>query len=145
MARTITSADGVLLIGSQDFALATFQVQGFMADAAWAFDESEIAQHVRGVDGKLSGGFVYSDLPFTISLQADSNAIDVFDSIVLASKANKTIYRLSGVLTLNSLGKSFTMTRGILTRYTPGPTGQRVLQGSTYQIQWEEILPTPLV
>lgn len=145
MARTITAADGVLVLGSADFGLAAFQVQGFMADAAWAFEESDIAQTIRGVDGKLSGGFVFGDLPFNISLQADSNAIDKFDAIVLASKATRTVYRISGTLTLPAVGKSFTMTNGILTRYTPGATGQRVLQGSTYTIQWEEVLPTPLV
>ena len=145
MARTITSADAVLILGSADFGLAAFQVQGFMADAAWAFEETDIAETVRGVDGKLSGGFVFGDLPFAISLQADSNAIDKFEALTLASKAQKTVYRVSGTLTIPAVGKSFTMTRGILTRYTPGPTGQRVLQGSTYTIQWEEVLPTPLV
>lgn len=145
MSRTITSADAVLILSSSDFALAAFQVQGFQADAAWAFEDADIAQHVRGVDGKLSGGFIYGDLPMTISLQADSSSIDVFEALVLASKASKTVYRVNGVLTLNSVGKSFTMSRGILTRYTSGPTGQKVLQGSAYTIQWEDVLPTPLV
>lgn len=143
--RAITSADSVYIISSQDFALAAIQIQGYAADAAFATDETDTAEVLLGVDGKMSAGWVPRMYPQTITLQADSPSIDIFDGIVLAQDANKAIYRLSGVITLPGTQRSYTLSRGVLTRHTVIPGAQRVLQPRTFTITWESILPTPLV
>lgn len=143
--RTITSADSVFILSSNDFALAAIQIQGFAADAAFATDETDTAEVLLGVDGKMSAGWVPRTYPQTITLQADSPSIDVFDSIVLAQDANRTVYRLNAVITIPGTQRSYTMTRGVLNRHTVMPGAQRVLQPRTFTITWESVLPTPLV
>lgn len=143
--RTITSADSVFILSSNDFVLAATPIQGFAADAAFATDETDTAEVVLGVDGKMSAGWVPRMYPQTITLQADSPSIDVFDSIVLAQDANRTVYRLNAVITIPGTQRSYTMTRGVLNRHTVMPGAQRVLQPRTFTITWESILPTPLV
>ena len=145
MSRTITSADSVFIIGSDDFALAATQIEGYAADAAFAMDAQETAEVVLGVDGKMSGGWVPRMYTQTITLQADSPSIDIFDAIVLAQDANKTVYRLSGTITLPGTERSYTLSRGMLTSYTAMPDAQRTLQPRTFVITWENVLPTPLV
>ena len=145
MARTITSADSVFILSSADFALAATQIQGYAADAAFATDEADTAEVVLGVDGVMSAGWVPRMYRQTITLQADSPSIDIFDGIVLAQDANRTVFRLGGVITLPGTERSYTLSRGVLNRHTSIPTAQRTLQPRTFTITWESILPTPLV
>ena len=145
MARTITSADSVFILSSADFALAATQIQGYAADAAFATDEVDTAETVLGVDKVLSAGWVPRTYTQTITLQADSSSIDLFDALVLAQDAATTIFRLGGVITLPGTERSYTLSRGVLKRYTVMPVAQRVLQPRTFVIEWESILPTPLV
>jgi len=143
--RTITSADSVFILSSADFALAATQIQGYAADAAFATDEADTAEVVLGVDGVMSAGWVPRMYTQTITLQADSASIDLFDGIVLAQDANKTVFRLGGVITLPGTQRSYTLSRGVLSRYTSIPNAQRSLQPRTFTITWESVLPTPLV
>jgi hypothetical protein len=142
--RTITSADSVFVLSSADFALAAIQIQGFAADAAFSVDGADTAETSLGVDGKLSAGWVPRAYTQTITLQADSSSRDVFDGIILAQDANRTIYRLNAVITMPGLQRTYTMGRGVLNRVDIMPNAQRVLQPTTYTITWETVLPTPL-
>lgn len=143
--RSITSADSVYVISSSDFALAAIQIQGYAADAAFATDEAATAEVLLGIDGKMSAGWVPRTYPQTITLQADSPSIDIFDAIVLAQDAGRIIFRLGGVITIPGAHRSYTMSRGVLTSHTVMPGAQRILQPRTFTITWESILPTPLV
>jgi hypothetical protein len=143
--RTITSADSVFILSSADFALAATQIQGYAADAAFAMDETDAAEVIQGVDGVMSAGWVPRMYPQTITLQADSTSIDLFEGILLAQDANKTVFRLGGVVTMPGTQRSYTMSRGVLTRFSAMPTAQRTLQPRTFTITWESVLPTPLV
>ncbi len=144
MSRTITSADGTFILSSADIALAATEIGGWAADAAWAFDNVNMAETILGVDGKLSAGWVPRAYQMTVTIMPDSDAIEVFNAFQLACDASKTVYRLNGVLTLPGLGRSFMMTRGVLQNYTPVPTGQKVLQAQTFQIMWEGVKPVPI-
>lgn len=142
--RSITSADGTLVFSSDDLALAAVQIQGFSADAAWAMGDTEVAQTVRGVDGRLSAGFVYGDYSMTITLMPDSESTSVFDAIMTGGVSGRAVYRINGVLTLPSNGYTYNLTRGIVTTGRIMPDGQRVLQPRTWTIMWERVLPVPI-
>ena len=97
-----------------------------------------------GVDGTLSAGWVPRPYVKTVTLQADSSSRDVMDAIVAAQDANRTIYRLNGVITLPGNQRSYSLARGVLSQHQPMPDGQRILQPTTYQITWERVIPVPL-
>ncbi len=142
--RTITSADSTFVISSADFALAATIIEGYAADAAFAMESAQTAETVMGVDGKLSAGWVPRPYVQTITLQADSPSRDVFDAIVAAQDAGRTIYRLNGVTTLPGNKRSYTQSRGVLSQHQAMPDGQRVLQPTVYQITWERVIPVPI-
>lgn len=142
--RTITSADSTFVISSADFALAATIVEGYAADAAFAMDSVATAETSLGVDGKLSAGWVPRSYLQTITLQPDSPSRPIFDGIVLAQDAARTVFRLNGVITLPGNQYSHGMSRGVLKQITPMATAQKILQPMTYQIEWEKVLPVPL-
>lgn len=142
--RTITSADATFVLSSADFALAAVILEGYAADAAFTTDNADTAETVLGVDGKLSAGWVPRSYNQTITLAADSPSRSLFDSLVGAQDAARTIYRLNGVITLPGNQYSYSMTRGVLKNYSAIPSAQRVLQPMTFVIEWESILPVPI-
>lgn len=142
--RTITSADATFVISSSDFALAAVILEGYAADAAFAMDNVATAETSLGVDGKLSAGWVPRSYPQTITLQPDSPSRPIFNAIVGAQDAARTVFRLNGVITLPGNQYSHAMNRGVLKNITPMANAQRILQPMTFQIEWESVTTIPL-
>lgn len=142
--RTITSADATFVLSSADFALAATVLEGYAADAAFATDNSDTAETSLGVDGKLSAGWVPRSYNQTITLQPDSPSRPIFDLIVGAQDAARTVFRLNGVINLPGNQYSYNLSRGVLKNYSSIPSAQRVLQPMTYVIEWEKVLPVPV-
>lgn len=141
---TITAADASFAISSTDFALASVLLEGYAADAAFAMENADTAETSLGVDGKLSAGWIPRSYQQTITLQPDSPSRPVFDAIVAAQDAARTIYRINGVISLPGNKYSYTLTRGVLKNYSAMPSAQKVLQPMTFVIEWEKVQPIPV-
>lgn len=141
---TITAADASFVISSTDFALAATLLQGYAADAAFATDNADTAETSLGVDGRLSAGWVPRSYNQTITLQPDSPSRPLFDALVAAQDASRTVYRVNGIINLPGNKYSYTMSRGVLKNYSSMPNAQRVLQPMTYVIEWEKVQPVPV-
>lgn len=142
--RTITSADSTFVISSADFALAATILEGYAADAAFAMDNANIAETSLGVDGKLSAGWVPRSYNQTITLQPDSPSRALFDLLVGAQDAGRTVYRLNAVITLPGNQYSHSLSRGVLKNYSAMANAQKILQPITFQIEWEKVISIPL-
>lgn len=142
--RTITSADATFVVSSVDFALAATILEGYAADAAFATDNADTAETSLGVDGKLSAGWVPRSYNQTVTLQPDSPSRQVFDALVAAQDAARTVFRLNGVINLPGNQYSYSLSRGVLKNYSSMPNAQRVLQPLTFVIEWEKVLPVPI-
>lgn len=142
--RTITSADSTFVISSADFALAATILSGYAADAAFAMDNAVTAETSLGVDGKLSAGWVPRSYNQTITLQPDSPSRPLFDAIVTAQDAARTVYRLNGVVTLPGNQYSHSLARGVLKSYSAMANAQKILQPVTFVIEWERVTTIPL-
>lgn len=143
--KTITSANAQFLLTVVPIFPVPFQIQGFASDAAFLFDTVDAAETVMGVDGKMSAGFTPFITPQQITLQADSPSIQLFDDVLAAQKLAKELYFLYGTIALPGVKKSYVMTKGALKRVTQAPPAGKVLQPQAYQIDWEDVAPTPLV
>lgn len=143
--KTITSANAQFLLTVVPIFPVPFQIQGFSSDAAFLFDTVDAAETVMGVDGKMSAGFTPFITPQQVTLQADSPSVQLFDDILAAQKLAKELYFLYGTIALPGVKKSYVMTKGALKRITQAPPAGKVLQPQAYQIDWEDVAPTPLV
>lgn len=143
---TITSANAVLMIGVTglpNYTVAT-QLQGFMADAAFAADDVDLAEVVIGVDGYIAGGWIPQLNQQTISIQAGSPSEDLFEQWKLAENAAEEKMLAFGTLQLPSVGKKYTLSNGFLMRFSPHAEGRKTLQGRAFRITWGSITPAAI-
>lgn len=144
---TITSANASLVLTARlagVFPAGPFQVRGFASDDAFATDAVDAAEARMGVDGIMSGGYLPRMTPQNITLQADSPSIEGFEILVGAQDALREVIFLDGVLTLRSIGRTYALVKGLLTRITPIPPGKKVLEPVVYTITWNIIQPAPV-
>lgn len=134
---SITSANSILMIGVTDLYPVAQKIEGYSADEMFDWDMIQNAEAQMGVDGRLTGGWVASALRGTLTLQADSPSNDFFDSWNRAQKEIKDLYFGFAILTLPSLGKKFTLTKGILTDFNPIPSAAKIMRPRKYNLTWE--------
>ncbi|MBN1085634.1 hypothetical protein JNO12_12905 [Erwinia aphidicola] len=107
----------------------------------FALGDTEMAQSVRGADGKLSAGFVFGEYLQTITIMPDSPSRQIFETWQLTSLTAKAVFRCNATIILPAIGKKFTLTNGVLQRAKTMPDANRVLQAMTFQINWENVVP----
>lgn len=122
-----------------------FPVQGYASDDAFATDTVDSVEARKGVDGRASFGYLPRLTKQTITLQADSPTIKLFETLIAAMDTVQEVILLDGILTLDSIGTSYALVQGALTRITPIPPAKRVLEPVSYEITWDQIQPAPVV
>lgn len=137
---TITSANSSFTLKINNLYPTAQKVEGYAADAAFAFDDTQIAELLIGVDGKLSAGFTFAMQKQTVSLQADSPSLSMFSNWYTAMFAAHDIYWAEGVIILPSIGKKYTLKKGTLTNGKPMPDAKKTLAPMEFKITWEEII-----
>lgn len=142
-ARTITAANSILLIGIEGLFDTPQQLQGFAADDVFDTESIAPAETSMGVDGHLSGGFVFVPIRQNIALQADSASNLIFEDWLAAQMQAHEVYVANGQVQLPGVQRKYVMTRGFLTAHPPTPAARRTLQPRRYQITWERISAAP--
>lgn len=141
----ITAANVILTLQQAILFPAPVQLQGYANDDVTDLDVIQMVETMMGVDGKLSGGFVFVPVTQNIALMADSESNDVLDAIATQQAAAKDVYPLNGVMLAPSIGKKWTFTRGFLTGWKPAPDVKRTLQPRRHAILWQSVVPSPMV
>lgn len=139
----ITASNAVIMLGVAGLFDIPQQLQQFSADNVYGTDPLEVAETAQGVDGVLTGGFVYNPTNQSFELMADSPSNYFFDQIALRQRADQTLYRIQGTTLLTSVGTKWTMRRGILVTWAPMPEAGRVLKARRHTIRWERVTPNP--
>lgn len=139
--NTITSADAIFSLTVTNLYPTAQVLEGYAADAMFAFGDTEMANTVRGVDGKLSAGFVFGEYLQTITVMPDSPSWQIFETWMLTSLTAKAVFRCNATVILPSTGRKYTLTNGVLQRTKAMPDAQRVLAAGTFQISWESVTP----
>lgn len=142
--RTLTAANAVLLISVTNLFPVPVQIQGFSADDVTDTESLQSVETAMGVDGKLSGGFIFAPVMQNYALQADSDSIAFFEAVYAAMQQARETYVLSGSLMLKSVQRRYTMTRGFLRNYTPTPSVKRILQPRRFSIEWGSVSGAPV-
>lgn len=142
--NSITSANAVFLLVVSGLFPVPQQIQGFTADDAFAAEPINIAEVVKGIDGRLSAGFVHVLRPMTINLMADSPSGPLFDAWLAAQEAAQEIYWSNAEITLASINSKYVCTKGVLTGIPPMPGVKKTLQARQFTITWESIFRAPM-
>lgn len=138
---SITSANATIFMSIPLLFPTPQQIQQFSADDVFSTDPLRSAETMRGVDGKLTGGYVFGDINQNFTLMADSPSISFFDTWNNTQQAQRETYTANAVITLTSLGKKWTATKGYLKNFPIIPDAKKVLQPVRFTIEWESLLP----
>lgn len=143
MAKTITAANAVFMLSVPGLFDAPVQLQGFSAEDVFDTEAVEPAEVQMGVDGWMSAGFLFVPIKQGITLQADSDSNDFFETWYSNNSADD-LFIANGSVILKSISRAYTMTRGVLTSYPSIPDAKKVLQPRKFGITWNKVEPAPL-
>lgn len=136
---SITSANSGFILTATSVFPAPQVLEGYAADDAFMANAVDLAEIVMGVDGKMSAGYTPNPTEFTIALMPDSKSIAVFDAIIAATKATRDVIFLDGVITLPSVGKSYTLSNGVIRNANLLADAKKTMQAQKYILTFERV------
>lgn len=139
--KTITSSNSVYMLSVANLFDTPVQLQGFMADAMFTGSNRKVAETVMGADGNLSGGHVWTAYVQKISIMPDSDSYTLFEEWSSSADSQGEIFIAKATIQIPSIGRKYTMQKGILTSHKDIPDAKNVLNGSEFEITWERVIP----
>lgn len=139
--RTLTVANSVFALSVTGLFNAPVVLDGYSADGAFAADAVQTAEARMGVDGRLAAGYTPNPTKMKVNLEASSLSVDIFEQWAEAQRTAREIYFADATIDLPALGKSFTLTKGVLTMNKTFPDAKKTLAPVEYEITWESISP----
>ncbi len=100
---TLTSANSVFYLGVAGIFPVPQKIEGYATDDAFAFEAVQPAQAVMGVDGRMSAGYTPFMSIQTITIQADSPSMIVFEAYMAAMKTAREVFYCNGTLNICNL------------------------------------------
>lgn len=143
MAGTLTTANSVLAMTTEALFPAAQLITGYAADNIFETDAVENGEYSMGIDGRLSAGFVYNEIPFTLTLQADSDSLKLFEQVYQYEVSNRTKLLQNLTVTLPSLRRRYDLKNGFMRSYK-APAGQKILQPGVVAFVFARIEPSNL-
>lgn len=133
---TITAASAVFLLGIESVAPVQVQLQEFGVDDAFLTDAVEIAETQVGVDGFGVAGYVPRAPTMTVRFLASSRSTVLFEDWIAAQDKLQDILHASGLITYPTLGRKYTLYRGVLMRVNTMADVRKVLQNREFHVTW---------
>ena len=127
MAATLTVANSTITMTVEGLFPNGVRLSGYAADNVFEFGAVENGETAMGIDGRLSAGYVFNEIPFTLNLQADSASLDVFEQIWTREASIRNKLDIGITVALPAVGKRYGLRNGYLRSYQ-APSGQRILQ-----------------
>lgn len=140
---SLTSANATILFSVDTLFPAPVPLAGFSADDIFDVDQVKRAETLMGVDGVLSGGFVWEEVKQTFSFQADSLSCILFDQWQEAEQALEDVYPASATIILPGILTAFACINGFLMTASPMPSAKKLLQPRKFSISWNIVSPAP--
>ncbi|MCB5318620.1 MULTISPECIES: phage tail fiber protein [Yersinia] len=136
---TITAANSVFSLAITNLYVTPQILEGYSADDAFSTDALDITETVMGIDGKLSGGFVFNPTNQTITIMPDSPSLVIFETWVTAMKTMRETLTCNATIQLPALGRKYTLTKGYLVSAKTIPDVKKTLQPTPFVIRWERV------
>lgn len=141
---SITAADAKILLSITGLFDVPQLLQGFSVDDVFDVPSLSRKEVQMGVDGHMSAGFINVVVPMGIMLNADSPSNLLFEAWDAAEVALQGTYFANGIVRLPAIQRTYALTKGVLTEYSPAPAAKKVLQPRKFTITWEKIVGAPL-
>jgi hypothetical protein len=127
MPGTLTSANAAMVATVEALYPQAINLQGFSADDAWDPEAVENGEYSYGIDGRLSAGFVFNEVPLAVTFQADSPTLPYFENVWQYEFSNRTKLQWDLTITATALGRRYEYKQGYMRSYK-APAGKKILQ-----------------
>jgi hypothetical protein len=141
MGKTITSSNSIVTLAVSGLFDAPRQLQQFSADDIFTTDPQTSAETAMGLDNHFTAGFVYNAVVQHYNLMADSDSCAFFEQWDGYCKSNGEVFYGNGVIILPSIGKTWSMQRGVITSYPPLPDAAKTLRSRRFSVTWGRVSP----
>jgi hypothetical protein len=135
----ITSADSTAVLSVEELYPSGVLLEQYSTDAAVSQGDDTIAETRMGVDGQMVAGYVPSIKTVTVTLEASSPSIKVFNDIYQASQANRRFYKLRLTVSVPALKRTITYSEGVLKTGKFMPDINKTLQPVAFQIDFGKV------
>ena len=143
MAGTLTTANSSMQVTIEALYPAAQRVQGYAADDAFDPGAVENGEYSMGIDGKLSAGFVFNEVPLTITLQADSPSLALWQNVYLYEVQNRTKLQHDLTITSPANGLVYDYTQGYMKSFK-APSGKKILQPGVVEFVFARLEFAPI-
>lgn len=143
MAATLTNANSVVSITTEILYPQAQRLQGYATDDAFESGTVENGEFLMGIDGIFSAGFVYNAVELTITLQADSPSIPIFENIYQYEQSNRTKLQQDLTVTTLATSRRYDYKQGYVVSYK-APAGKKILQPAVIVLQFARLQPSPV-
>ena len=140
---SITAANAIITLTIPGVFNIPQQLQQFSVDDVADVDTLTVAETLMGVDGFLTGGYVFNKVRYVYTLQADSPSTFVFDQWKFNQDANLDTIPANGLMKLKSLGTKWIWTRGFLTEWSPAPNVKKLVRERKFTVEWQSVISQP--
>lgn len=141
---SLTAANAVIMLSIPGLFPAPQQLQGFAADDVADTDAVQSVETSMGVDGVLSGGFVFAEVRQNYALQADSESNFIFDQWYATQQQTRSVFTAQGVILIPDLARKWTMVKGFLGNFKPVPDIKKKIEARRFTITWQNAQFSPV-
>lgn len=139
MSKDITSATSKITLFSA-ITPTGVNFEQYSADSAWTRDENTVIESRMGVDGKISFGYTPSVKSASFVFQPNSPSLDGLSRIIQTQNASMKPIVCQIVISVPSIGKTFTLANACITTGDLLPEGAKVLEPVTITVNYESIV-----
>jgi hypothetical protein len=127
MPGTLTTANSSISLSFEALYPTAQRIVGYSADDVYDTEAVENGEYSMGIDGVLSAGFVFNEIPLTLIVQADSVSLPIFEGVWDYEQSNRTKLKAQLLITLPSLGRRYEFKNGFMRNYK-APASKKILQ-----------------
>jgi len=138
---SITSVNAIFTLSITGLYDSPQQLQGFVVDDLFDFGQVASKEIIQGADGIMAAGFVPNVYTQNVAFLPNAPSISLFEQWFAAEQAIRSVYYANGTIALDN-GTIYTMTRGVLSGYSPAPDAKKILQPRKFAITWQSITPS---
>lgn len=143
MAATLTVANSAIALTTEALFPSAQSLQGYAADDAFDTDTVENGEFTMGIDGELSAGFVYNAVGVTLTFQADSASLNLFEQIYAYEQSNRTKLEQNLTIKIPAKNRQYDFTKGYMVSYK-APAGKKILQPGVVVFTFKRMTPSTL-
>jgi hypothetical protein len=135
----ITSVNSTAYCTIDEVFPAGFALEGYATDSALDTENVTLAEYRFGVDGKLSVGYINSEIVVNLHLEANSPSTAYLSEAVAWMRLKKRPCRITLVVTLPSVNQVYTFKDGAMADAKLMPDVKKTLEPSDWKLVFADL------